>query len=248
MATAGTNSFRGRIYDDITQTIGNTPLIRLRRVTQRLSRRGGREAGELQPALVGEGPHRRGDDRRGRGRRQDQQRHGDRRADQRQYRDRTGVHLRGPGLSAGRDDAREHEPGAPPAAQGVRRRDRADPGGRGDARCGPQGRGDGEEHAARLHAPAVQEPRQSRDPSPHDRRGDLARHRRPDRHPGLRRRHRRHHHRLRRGPQGPQAVGPDHRRRAGRLAGHHASCAARSRSGPARTRSRASAPGSSRTS
>src|SRR5438270_6126912 len=27
-----TPSFRGRIYDDITQTIGNTPLIRLRRV------------------------------------------------------------------------------------------------------------------------------------------------------------------------------------------------------------------------
>jgi cysteine synthase A len=34
MSTAGTNSFRGRIYDDITQTIGNTPLIRLRRVTR----------------------------------------------------------------------------------------------------------------------------------------------------------------------------------------------------------------------
>src|SRR5881275_3326094 len=33
MATAGANLFRGRIYDDITQTIGNTPLIRLRRVT-----------------------------------------------------------------------------------------------------------------------------------------------------------------------------------------------------------------------
>ena len=27
-----TQTFRGRIYDDITQTIGNTPLIRLRRV------------------------------------------------------------------------------------------------------------------------------------------------------------------------------------------------------------------------
>jgi hypothetical protein len=26
-------TFRGRIYDDITQTIGNTPLVRLRRVT-----------------------------------------------------------------------------------------------------------------------------------------------------------------------------------------------------------------------
>src|SRR6185312_2493058 len=34
MATAETSSFRGRIYDDITQTIGNTPLIRLRRVTR----------------------------------------------------------------------------------------------------------------------------------------------------------------------------------------------------------------------
>jgi cysteine synthase len=34
MSTAGTQSFRGRIYDDITQTIGNTPLIRLRRVTR----------------------------------------------------------------------------------------------------------------------------------------------------------------------------------------------------------------------
>jgi cysteine synthase A len=32
MATA--DGTRGRIYDDITQTIGNTPLIRLRRVTQ----------------------------------------------------------------------------------------------------------------------------------------------------------------------------------------------------------------------
>jgi cysteine synthase A len=32
MATAET--IRGRIYDDITQTIGNTPLIRLRRVTE----------------------------------------------------------------------------------------------------------------------------------------------------------------------------------------------------------------------
>ena len=34
MSTAGTDGFRGRIYEDITQTIGNTPLIRLRRVTR----------------------------------------------------------------------------------------------------------------------------------------------------------------------------------------------------------------------
>src|SRR5689334_25118844 len=33
-ASTSTVAPRGRIYDDITQTIGNTPLIRLRRVTQ----------------------------------------------------------------------------------------------------------------------------------------------------------------------------------------------------------------------
>jgi cysteine synthase len=32
VATTGTAFVRGRIYDDITQTVGNTPLIRLRRV------------------------------------------------------------------------------------------------------------------------------------------------------------------------------------------------------------------------
>jgi cysteine synthase A len=34
MASAQPGLLRGRIYDDITQTIGNTPLIRLRRVSQ----------------------------------------------------------------------------------------------------------------------------------------------------------------------------------------------------------------------
>ena len=82
----------------------------------RLPGRRGRQAGEFQPALVGEGPHRRGDDRRGRGRGPDHQGHGDHRADQRQYGDRAGVHLRRPRLSAGRDHAREHEPGASAAA------------------------------------------------------------------------------------------------------------------------------------
>src|SRR5262249_53874106 len=34
MGMAAAELLRGRIYDDITQTIGNTPLIRLRRVTK----------------------------------------------------------------------------------------------------------------------------------------------------------------------------------------------------------------------
>ncbi len=58
---------RGRIYDDMTQTIGNTPLVRVRRVTTRMSGDRGCEARELQSALVGQGSDRRGDDRRGRG-------------------------------------------------------------------------------------------------------------------------------------------------------------------------------------
>ena len=74
-----------------------------------------------------------------------------------------------------------------------------DAGRRGDARRRAQGRRAREEHAQRVHAPAIQEPGQSRDPSPDNGRGNLARHRRPDRHPGQRRRHRRNDHRLRRG-------------------------------------------------
>ena len=53
-----------------------------------------------------------------------------------------------------------------------------------------------------VHAAAVQEPGQPRDPPQDHRRGDLARHRRQGRHPRLRRRHRRHDHRRRRGHQG----------------------------------------------
>ena len=34
MATTESAFGRGRIYDDITQTVGNTPLIRLRRITE----------------------------------------------------------------------------------------------------------------------------------------------------------------------------------------------------------------------
>ena len=49
----------------------------------------------------------------------------------------------------------------------------------------------------RLHAAAVRQPGQPRDPPPHHRRGDLARPRRRGRLPGLRGRHRRHDHRRR---------------------------------------------------
>ena len=72
-----------------------------------------------------------------------------------------------------------------------------------------------------LHAAAVQEPRQPGNPPPHHRRRDLARHRRGGRRGRGRRGHRRHDHRRGRGAEGPQARRPHGRRRAGRQPGHH---------------------------
>ena len=53
----------------------------------------------------------------------------------------------------------------------------------------------GQNHPEQLHAPAVQQPGQSGDPSQDHGRGDLERHGREGRYPGGRRRHRRDHHR-----------------------------------------------------
>ena len=222
MSTAGTNSFRGRIYEDITQTIGNTPLIRLRRVDARLSGRRGREAGELQSALVGEGSHRRVDDRRGRGRGPDQAKEtviieptsGN-----------TGIALaftcaaRGYRLIVTMPESMSLERrrllkafGAEivltPAAEGM-------PG--------------AVRRAEELvkNTPHAFMPQQFKNPAnPEIHRRTTAEEiwrdtRWQGRHPGQWSRHRRHDHRLRRGPQEPEALDPDHRRRAGQLAGHH---------------------------
>ncbi len=66
-------------------------------------------------------------------------------------------------------------------------------------------------------APPVLKPRQSRDPSPDDRRGDLVGHGRRGRHLRGRCRHRRNDHRCRRGAQGSETLGAGRGRRTGRL-------------------------------
>ena len=80
-----------------------------------------------------------------------------------------------------------------------------------------------------VHAAAVQEPGQPRDPSQDHGRGNLARHRRQGRHPRLGRRHRRHDHRRRRSAQEPQA------RRARSSPSSRSTARSSRRSGPART-------------
>ena len=85
-----------------------------------------------------------------------------------------------------------------------------------------------------FHAAAVQEPGQSGNPSQDDGRGNLARHRRASRYRRQRRRHRRHDHRRRRSAQEAQAGRQNDRRRAGQQPGHHAKASRRAaQAGPA---------------
>ena len=88
-----------------------------------------------------------------------------------------------------------------PAAQGMKRRDR-------------QGRGDPEGDPGRGDAAAIREPGQPRDPSQHHGRGDLERHAGPARRLRRRRRHRRHHHGRRPGAEAAPAERQDRRGRA----------------------------------
>ena len=48
------------IRDDITQCIGNTPLVQLRRVTEGCVATVAGQAGEHEPAVERQGPHRHG--------------------------------------------------------------------------------------------------------------------------------------------------------------------------------------------
>ena len=70
---------------------------------------GGGQAGVPEPPGLGEGPHRRGHDRGGRGRGQDRPRHPHRGAHQRQHRHRPGLCLRGEEIPPAADHARVHE-------------------------------------------------------------------------------------------------------------------------------------------
>ncbi len=201
--SASTNSLR--IADSITDLIGNTPLVRINKLTDgavatvaaklEFFNPGGSvkdriglnmiEAAEAAGVLTPRPDHPG--------------------ADLRQHGDRSGLCGRGQGLRLHPGHARHHEHGAAAAPAGLRRGAGPDPRQRGHEGGHRQGRGDGRGGSPLLHPPAVRKPGQPGHPPPHHRRGDLAGHGRPGGHPGLRRGHGRHHHRRGRGAEGVQA-------------------------------------------
>ena len=150
----------GRIADNVTELIGNTPLVRLHRVIDGRGRRGAGQAGVSEPGRQRQGPHRPEHDRGGRGGGQDGTRHDHSGADERQHRHRPGHGCGGQGLPVHAGHARDGEPGAAQAAAGVRRRADPDAGRGGHEGRDPQGERTGRRRPPLLHPAAVREPGQ----------------------------------------------------------------------------------------
>ena len=120
--------------------IGDTPLVEIRRLgRESRARRCARQGRAHESRRLGEGPHLPGDDRGRRATGPPRARRRGRRADQRQHRHRPRAGRAPPRLPLRPDDAREHEPRAPSAAAGLRRRGRADARGRADGGRDRQG-------------------------------------------------------------------------------------------------------------
>ena len=240
--------FRGRIYDDITQCIGHTPLIRMRRRVTRLQGRDRRQARELQSALVGQGPHRRGDDRR---RRKSDGKIKPGTVIIEPTSGNTGIGLAftcaARGYRAHRDHAGNDDPRTPPAAQGVRRRGTSDAGRKGHDRARSIKPRNCSSNSAASPRPFM--PQQFDNPAnPEIHRKTTAEEIWRDTAGKIdilcqRRRHRRHDHRRQRSHQATQADVQNDRRRTGREPRHRAEAERARRLKPARHKIQGIGPG-----
>ena len=104
-----------KIANNITQLIGNTPLVRLHRLTNGSQAEVVVKLESFNPAAQRQGPHRRLHDRCRREGRPDQARYDHPRAHQRQYGHRPGDGVCGPWLYVRPHHARYDEQGAPDA-------------------------------------------------------------------------------------------------------------------------------------
>ena len=146
---------------NIADHVGRTPMVQLQRLVPDDSPAAGlRQARDVQPGRLGQGPHRRGHDRGGRGRGPDRAgAHHDRRGDERQHRDRARLRLRGQGLRPHPHAAAGHEPRARGAAAPLRR-DRAGHGVDGRHERGGRRRAGAGARRRRLAPRPVLQPRQ----------------------------------------------------------------------------------------
>ena len=136
-----------RPYDNVLDTIGWTPLIRLNRVTRGIRTPVYAQGRVLQSRRHRQGPHRAADHRAGRARGRAQAGRHDRRRHERQHRRRARDRGGAQGLQVHLHDARQDVAGEGAAAQGVRRRGDHHADG-GAARSSRQLRDDGQAHRA----------------------------------------------------------------------------------------------------
>ena len=166
---------RGKTFDNVTQSIGDTPMIKINRLIPDDHATVFAKCEFFQPFKQRQRSYRRGNDRGGRTRRGVDRRIARGGTDKRQHRHRIGLRVRCKGLSFDADDARVHVARTSRAAACSRSRPRADPCRRRHEGCDRRGSRNINERPKWLDAATVRESREPRHPRIHHGPGDMGR-------------------------------------------------------------------------